>query len=217
MSWISKIPFLKTPMLRTTPLLTPYAHPESDRLLASIRVCSSLVTEWVGVAYRVVAVGRANEEDLLSGEGSRIWGGRWNPAGVFRVVYLSLDRTTAMDEYLAQNSRNGLPDYQALPAVTIGVQLALKRVLDLTIREVQNELALTTMAMTIRSLDPSPLEYITQAVGRLAWSEGHEGLIVPSAERLLNKNIAVFPERLRVGQMSPINVDQLPKKDPTGR
>ena len=127
----------------------------------------------------MTSFGRANEEDIASGEGSRIWGGRWNPPGLFRVVYLCMDHATAMEEYLAQNRRNGLPDHGAMPAVTIGVALKLERVLDLTRLEAQNRLGLNSTDMTVGSHDPSPLEYLTQAVGRIAWSEGYQGLVVP--------------------------------------
>src|SRR5436190_1308461 len=107
----------------------PIAHPESDRLAETPRRLSSAGRNWVGTAYRVASVLRSNQEDLISGEGSRIWGGRWNPAGSFPTTYLSLDHDTAMAEYLAQNRRQGLPDHAAMPAVTVGVNLNLERVL----------------------------------------------------------------------------------------
>src|SRR5271165_2705051 len=52
----------------------PTPHPESDRLSNAIRQVSSLDISWAGPAYRVASVARANEADLLSGEGSRLWG-----------------------------------------------------------------------------------------------------------------------------------------------
>jgi RES domain-containing protein len=132
-------------LLVTASPAAPTTHPESDRLRKAIRQVSSLDSSWVGAAYRVASVARSNEADLLSGEGSRIWGARWNPPGSFRTVYLSL-------------------------------------------------------------------EHLTQAIGRLAWSEGYEAILVPSAARLLSSNIVVFADKLSPRQILPINVDKLPKK-----
>jgi RES domain len=116
-----------------------------------------------------------------------------------------------MAEYLAQNRRHGLPDHAAMPAVTTGVHLELRRVFDLNNRVVRRALRLTRTSMTTGSHDPGPVEHMTQAVGRLAWSEGYEAILVPSAARLLSTNIVVFPDHLKPGQMSPINADRLPK------
>ncbi len=199
-------------LLVTASPVAPTAHPESDRLRKAIRQVSSLDSSWVGAAYRVASVARSNEADLLSGEGSRIWGARWNPPGSFRTVYFSLEHSTAMAEYLAQNRRQGLPDHAAMPAVTAGVNLNLRRVLDLNDRAVRRALRLTRTSMTSGSHDPSPVEQLTQAVGRLAWSEGYEAILVPSAARLLSSNIVVFPDKLSPGQILPINADKLPEK-----
>lgn len=49
--------------------------------------------------YRSAGPEYANTADLVSGEGSRRYGGRWNPAGV-AAVYGSLTPQTAMEETL---------------------------------------------------------------------------------------------------------------------
>ncbi len=131
----------------------PFFHPDTDRLTQAIRRMSELDATWAGNAFRVTSVARANGADLLSGEGSRIWGGRWNPPGSFLTVYLSLEHSTAMEEYLAQNRRNGLPDHAAMPAVTVGVHLQLRRVFDLTNRAVRRALRVTKSSMTSGSHD----------------------------------------------------------------
>ena len=53
------------------------------------------------------------------------------------------------------------------------------------------------------------IEHLTQAIGRLAWSEGYEAILVPSPTRLLSSNIVVFPDKLGPGQILPINADKL--------
>jgi RES domain-containing protein len=177
-----------------------------------MRRCSSLDRKWRGDVYRVTSVERANGEDLTSGEGSRIWGGRWNPQGSFRTVYLSLHYATAMEEYLAGNRRNGLPDTQAMPSVTIGVRLDLVRVLDLTQGEIRRILKVSLKRMVSEPHGIGPVESLTQAIGRVAWAECHEGVLAPSAACPTERNIVVFPGKLSAGQMVPLHAERLPPR-----
>jgi len=174
------------------PLPTPGAHKKSSQLLKAMRKCSNLSIGWQGDAYRVTSVERANDQDLISGEGSRRWGGRWNPPGSFPTVYLAIHYSTAMEEYLAQNRRNGLPVTEAMPSVTTGVSLDLHRLMDLTLGQVRKILRVSLDRFVTEPHDPGPVESLTQAIGRLAWSENYEGLLVPSAARSGDKNIVVF-------------------------
>jgi RES domain len=53
-------------------------------------------------------------------------------------------------------------------------------------------------------------ESITQAVGRLAWEEGIEGLLVPSYARTGGVNVVVFPDKVQVGSsLEIVNIDKL--------
>jgi RES domain-containing protein len=177
-----------------------------------MRRCASFDLKWRGDVYRVTSVERANEEDLASGEGSRIWGGRWNPQGSFRTVYLSLHYATAMEEYLAGNRRNGLPDSQAMPSVTIEVRLDLVRVLDLTQGAIRRILKVSLKRMVSEPRGIGPVESLTQAIGRLAWAECYEGVLAPSAARPAERNIVDFPGKIAAGQMVPIHAERLPSR-----
>jgi RES domain-containing protein len=156
-------------------------------------------------------VERANEEDLLSGEGSRLWGQRWNPPGLFRTVYLSLDRQTAEEEALAQNRRQGLPDIEALPLVLTGARVSVSRLLDLSLGKVRTILRVSAARMRTEPHDPGP-ESVTQAIGRLAYSEGYQGLLVPSAAVPGRRNLVIFPEKLSPRQLVPVNPEKLPPR-----
>lgn len=52
-------------------------------------------------AWRLVSEARA--DDAFSGEGARLYGGRWNPPGV-RATYLSASRSLAALEVLVHNA-----------------------------------------------------------------------------------------------------------------
>lgn len=191
--------------------LTPPPHPKSDRLQKSIKKCVIFDSSWDGEAYRATAVKWANLRDLMSGEGSRRWGGRWNPPGIFRTVYLSLDLDTAEHEYFAQNRRNGLPDSEGLPFVKSGAVVRLSRTLDLTSADVRKRLGVMKREIVSGSHDPGP-ESLTQAVGRIAHSECYQGLIVPSAAAPRRSNIVIFPDKLEPDQLMPVHPEDLPPR-----
>lgn len=70
-------------------------HAESDHLRSALVRCERFVRTFSKTVYRAVAVKRANREDIFSGEGSRVHGGRWNPPGMFPTVYASMTINTA--------------------------------------------------------------------------------------------------------------------------
>ena len=54
-------------------------------------------------------------------------------------------------------------------------------------------------------------EALAQALGRIAFQEGLEGLLVPSAQARKGKNLVMFPENLQKGSSLAIqNADKLP-------
>ena len=61
---------------------------------------SSRAGKLSGTVYRSCDPKYATSADLLSGRGSRLYGGRWNPIGV-TSIYGSFDPETAMAETLA--------------------------------------------------------------------------------------------------------------------
>ena len=193
------------------PPSTPPPHPESIRLQVAILACTSFDSSWNGDAYRVVAVSRANESNLLSGEGSRIWGGRWNPPDTPPTCYFALDYATAMEEALAQNRKQGLPDARALPLVTTATSLTLRRTLNLAEKQVSDILGVSIERMIVEPHDDPGSESISQAIGRIAWAVCYQALLVPSAAKRSSRNLVVFPNKLTSGHMEIMNPHLLPK------
>jgi len=188
---------------------TPPPHAESDRLTFALTRCRGRSRAWSGTAYRVTSVRRANEKDLVSGEGSRLIGQRWNPPGLFRTLYLSLDHQTALAEALAQNTRQGLPVSHSLPLVLTAFQVKLDCVLDHTDRRIRSILGVTldTIISTPHELGP---ETITQAIGRLTNAACFMALLVPSAAVRGKRNLVIFRSKLAAKDLRIINKDELP-------
>ena len=89
-----------------------------------------------GRFHRSVAFKYFHPDDVISGEGTRLYGGRFAPAGV-RAVYASFDEETAMREVTARKNALGgqqqiaIADY---PRMTYVLSVATHRNLDLCSR-----------------------------------------------------------------------------------
>jgi RES domain-containing protein len=190
-------------------------HPDSDALRGEIEKCARYAGAWEGPVFRFVMVAYSNRADLISGAGSRIHGARWNPPGLFNVVYGSLSAETAVTESLQTSNGFGIPPAKARPRVFAVLSLKLQLVLDLT--------ATTTSAVLRKVLEEaleedwkaaqdSGTESLSQATGRTAWECGFEAIIVPSAVAPPESNLALFPSRRRRGSSWKIQgVRDLPR------
>lgn len=151
------------------------------------------------VGYRSATPKYARESDILSGEGSRLNGGRWNPIGL-AAVYASLSPETAMAETLAYYRYYGLPLPQAMPRLFVAVSFHLSAVLDLTDGEVRRRLKISEQAMLTcdwRKEVAAMRNPITQLIGQAAQAAGFEGLQVRSAADSDGLNLIAFPQNLR--------------------
>src|SRR5205807_906279 len=71
------------------PIAALAPHPRSGQLADAIRRCESMT--WSGKFIRCAGTRYANQDDLVTGEGSLRYGGRYSPKGAFCAVYGSLD------------------------------------------------------------------------------------------------------------------------------
>jgi len=169
------------------------------RLRTAVERCRFDWRPWSGIAFRSTAFRYQRAEEILSGEGSRRFGGRWNPRGEFAAVYASLDLETAMAEALAHFRYYHLPDRGLTPRVFWTVEARLRLVLDLRSQQLRRHLPASLAALRTedwRRRAASPEGSITQALGRATFQAGIEGLLVPSTARPGGINLVVFPANL---------------------
>jgi RES domain-containing protein len=191
-------------------------HPESLRLeRAVVRLLPRTVT-FQGVAYRSASPCYANLHDLLTGVGAGLAGARWNRPGTCSAAYLSLDPHTALDEVLAHFLHYALPIESATPRVTVAVSVSVRRLIDLTDATVRSRLRLSRrrlLAESWREMQAAGREAVTQALGRIAFGAGVEGLLVPSAANARATNLVVFPANLgESSRLEILRADELPPK-----
>jgi len=173
-----------------------------DSLKGSMQRCAQSAVSWEGVIFRSTTPKYATSADLISGEGSRRFGGRWNPAREMAAVYGSLDAETAMAETLAHVRYYALPEHAAMPRVFVAIEVKVERVIDLRSHRTQQSLGVTVATMMgsdwRASLNAPTGEQpcVTQLIGRLASNAKLHGMLVPSAAHPGGSNLVVFPANL---------------------
>jgi RES domain-containing protein len=167
-------------------------------------------------------VAYANRDDLLTGAGAKRDGARWNPPDSVATVYTSLEMQTATEEALSHHRYFGFAVETALPRVMVAIRVSLRRVLNLTDPRPRSALGITRGRLTAedwRAANARGEEALTQAVGRLAWENGWEGLLVSSSADPGGVNLIVFPGNLVPPEsyLLIVNRDQLPPRTVPGR
>jgi RES domain-containing protein len=181
------------------------------------RLGSCQAISWHGTLYRSSSPRYANLDDLLTGAGSKAVGARWNPPNSFRTVYTSLDPHTAIDEALAQFVHYRLPVANAMQRVIVAVKARLQRVLNLTDSGIRRLLRVSERRLLgepWREEQKRGREAWTQAIGRLAFEDAWEGLLVASAARIGGVNLIVFPANLETPRswLAILNKTDLPRR-----
>lgn len=189
-------------------------HPAFERLRKRIAESSELLRPWQGVAYRVTTLDYPSPKSILLGQGSFLHGGRWNARGSFRAVYGSTVDTVAVAESRATADYARIPLPFATPRLLVAIELALQPVLDLTRASIRERLGITSdelRAEDWRKVQEEGRESFTQAIGRALFSNGGEGLLVPSARVAEGLNVVYFPENH--GSASRVRVLESEKLD----
>ncbi|MGC1275857.1 MAG: RES family NAD+ phosphorylase [Planctomycetaceae bacterium] len=178
-------------------MLTP--HSDRDRFVRRIGNMRPTAVSFQGVIVRSTTPKYATETDLVTGEGSRRYGGRWNPIGV-AAVYGSLTPETAMAETLAHHRYFQLPIEAVMPRTFVAIEARLRRVLDLTDGAVRQRLRVSERRLTStdwRRDNDAGREALTQAIGFAAFTTGFEAILAPSAQDETGTgNLIIFPGNL---------------------
>jgi RES domain-containing protein len=173
-------------------------HSDFDQLLRRVVALVAHGSSLRDVVFRCSEPTYATKDDLLTGEGSRKHGGRWNPPSSFATVYAAFSDTTALAESKAHFRYYGLDPADALPRTIVAVDVRLAKVLDLTDGVVRKSLGVSATRMRgddWRKLNRRGAESLTQAIGRAGYESGFEGLIVPACDG--GRNVVLFPGNLR--------------------
>jgi len=119
---------------------------------------------------------------------SLIYGGRYNEAGEFGVLYLTVNPPCAYAELLKQV--DGMKE--DLPALVVGTfRVELRKCLDLTDPQVRENLGIRLADLTV----PADFD-LTHRISKTVRQAGFEALVVPSAAHADCKNVVVYKDKL---------------------
>ena len=159
-----------------------------------------LFRPWEGAAYRVTTLDYPSPKSILLGQGSFLHGGRWNAIGSLRAVYGSTEDTVAVAESRATADYAKVPWPFRTPRLLVAIELSLEAILDLTDNSIRKKLGLTIDGLKEedwRKTQERGAESLTQAIGRAVFTNGGEGLLVPSARVTGGVNVVYLPENQR--------------------
>jgi RES domain-containing protein len=152
-------------------------------------------TSLQGDFFRSVAFRYFHPDDVISGEGTRLHGGRFVPVGV-RAVYASLEEETALREVTSRKSalggRSGI-SVGEYPRMTYVLSVATQRNLDIA-ATLQSELA------NVVRLCLGPGYSASQELADIWISEGIDSVVFPSATGA-GRNVAVYLANAAAGSV----------------
>jgi RES domain-containing protein len=175
-------------------------HAARKQLAALIASATSLKGDF----FRSVAFRYFHPDDVISGEGTRLNGGRFVPLGV-KAVYASLDEETAVREVTTRKrvlgGRNQI-DVGEYPRMTYVLSVATHRNLDLA-AALPSELA-NTIALCLRGRGYSA----SQELAAIWIEEGIESVVFPSATGT-GRNVVVYLANAKAGCVIVRNRDEV--------
>lgn len=170
--------------------------PADERTLEAIDRLGA--SKWSGPLYRHTAPDR----DPLSGEGARMFGGRWNPPESFATIYFADSMSTCAAEFRRMAEAQGLPSRAFRPRSLHVVQADEIELLDLSSEE-----RLAAVDLRLGDVIADERSHC-QNVGEGSYFLGMQGVRAPSATGR-GLVIAVFNLRLRPGQLRVIETTEL--------
>lgn len=165
--------------------------------------------EFSGLAYRI----HAADKDALDTAASREYGGRWNKAHKFGVLYASLTKETAQAEHTSQLLKRGLTPGDLSDRLITIIQVRLTQVLDLTDPDRQKEFGITKSEL---ESDEEACRKKILDVSEKARAQGYEAILSPSARFPNGKNLNIFPDKLSKKSSLKIIKSERLKSKPVG-
>jgi RES domain-containing protein len=157
-----------------------------------------------GQFFRSVELAYGHPDDVISGEGTRLYGGRFVKPGM-RAVYGSADEETAFKESAARFNRlagRGGARFTAYPRITYVIAVRIATLVDLTVTRVPR-------ALLTPCLDPNDVT-ASQQVGEFLRSQGVQAIMFPSAiPGFTGRNVVVFRNAVPAADVVLVNRDQI--------
>jgi len=158
-----------------------------------------------GEFFRSVELAYAHPDDVVSGEGARLYGGRFVRPG-FRAVYGSADEETAFRESAARINRlAGRSGARIISYPRITYVIAIKAAAHVALTTAQTDAG----AILPACLDPNDLTD-SQAVGEFLQTHSIQAVVFPSAiPGFSGRNLVVFRDAVPEPVIVLVNREQI--------
>lgn len=191
------------------PRLSTLSNPRFADFAAVLEAHPEWFKPWSGTFFRFQTTEFPGAKDILSGEGAKLRGGRWNRPGI-AAIYGSTADITALEECKANDRYYGIQTRS--PRLLVAIEARLERVLDLTVPEVRRALRYTLKASAAedwRKVQQAGGESDSQALGRAIASAGADGLLARSSAVWAGMNVVVFPTERTQSRLSVVEGEKL--------
>ena len=181
--------------------MTP--HPDFARFFNTFKSTPALFIPYQADVFRQTQPRWMSLPYRFTGVGSVVTGARWSAKSLIPALYASLDLPTLTTEVYQKALRYGwAPSEFPGPQLVVRMRWELQRVVDLTLTATTKALGVTKRELIQcdwQGEQAARREALTQAIGRAAFENLAEGLIVPSARQVGGVNMVYYPSHRQAG------------------
>ena len=173
--------------------------------LAAIQGWMKRARPLAGIFYRSVEYRFMDPDDVLTGKGTALYGGRFAEVGT-RAVYLAGSDNTATREVLARKKRLGNEaqiTFDKYPRVVFAVAVSLLRV----VTWLRSPRSQTMMELRKACRTPNDLSR-SQELGKTLRGAGIQGLLFPSVVGA-GRNLIVYLDNCNASSLTIHNADKM--------
>jgi RES domain-containing protein len=173
--------------------------------LAAIEGWAKRARPLAGIYYRSVEYQFMDPSEVLSGTGTKLYGGRFAEVGT-RAVYLAGSDNTATREVLARKKRlgnNAQITLDKYPRIVFAAAVSLLRVVT-WLRRPRSQ---TMMELRKACLTPDDLSR-SQELGKMLRGAGIQGLLFPSVVGA-GRNLIVYLDNCNASSLTIHNADEM--------
>lgn len=187
--------------------------PRHTRIKQHLKEHPLKLVAWSGIVYRSTTLKHARSEQLTDGKGALTHAGRWNPPEKFRAVYFSLTPEASLAEVFQTANHYGIPSTSFRPRVIAGVQVQLKKIVDLRpdAKAISSVCSLKELlGEDWRNATDQGRMTLSQTLGSLLHASGIEGFLIPSAIGKGSDNLIIFNDNLHTdSHLEVLNAGEL--------